>query len=180
MAREQAPVSSLVLAILGLLSEQPRSGYDLRKVFATTAMGQFSDSPGAVYPALKRCAKLGWLRSETHNSGSLRPRQVFSLTARGRTALAALLSRPVMRRDLERRPDELLLRFAFSGGILGRRGARRFLTGYLREVEASLADLRGQAKSIGKIPPCVRLAMEHGIEGYETDARWARRALKEL
>ena len=54
--------SLLGFALLGLLEERPRSGYDLRKVFAQTAMGTFSDSPGAIYPALGRLEKRGLVR----------------------------------------------------------------------------------------------------------------------
>ena len=49
-----ARVSLLGYALLGLLHQKPSSGYALRRVFATTPMGTFSDSPGAIYPALGR------------------------------------------------------------------------------------------------------------------------------
>jgi len=178
---DKPAISSLVLAMLGLVSQRPMSGYDLRKVFATTAMGHFSDSPGAIYPALKRCAKEGWLKGKAQNVHSLRPRQVFSLTKRGRQALETHLSKPITRDDIMRRQDELLLRFAFSGEILGLRKTRQFVRNYLREVEAYLDVLRKELRSNSHLfTTYSRLAMEHGIEGYETEARWARRALKEL
>ena len=44
---ERTISSPLELAIAGLLWQQARSGYDLLKVFAETAMGGFSSSPGA-------------------------------------------------------------------------------------------------------------------------------------
>ena len=44
----------LEYALLGLTYQAPMSGYDLRKIFTTTAMGHFSSSPGAIYPALQR------------------------------------------------------------------------------------------------------------------------------
>ena len=46
--------TALEYALLGLLHQQPQSGYDLRKVFETTALGNYSGSPGAIYPALRR------------------------------------------------------------------------------------------------------------------------------
>ena len=45
-------ISLLGFALLGLLHQKSASGYDLRKIFASTAMGTFSDSPGAIYPTL--------------------------------------------------------------------------------------------------------------------------------
>jgi len=53
MAKVQAE-SLLELALLGLVLREQRSGYALRKVFAETALGGNSSSPGAIYPALKR------------------------------------------------------------------------------------------------------------------------------
>ena len=63
--------SLLGFALLGLIFEQPRSGYDLRKIFTTTAMGSFSDSPGAIYPALARLEANGLVRGTVEESASL-------------------------------------------------------------------------------------------------------------
>ncbi len=52
-------LTPLRLAILGLVAMHPQSGYDLRKIFETTPMGNFSSSPGAIYPALKSLEKKG-------------------------------------------------------------------------------------------------------------------------
>ena len=53
-------LSSLDCAILGLLSRRPGSGYDIRRVFQTTALGRYSDSPGSIYPAIKRLNRPGF------------------------------------------------------------------------------------------------------------------------
>ena len=47
-------VSRLGYAILGLLKDRALSGYDVRQEFTSSPMGHYSDSPGAIYPALKR------------------------------------------------------------------------------------------------------------------------------
>jgi DNA-binding PadR family transcriptional regulator len=181
MTQQQPAVSSLVLAIMGLLSEQPMSGYDIRKLFASTAMGHFSDSPGAIYPALKRCEKNGWIKGKVQNPRSLRPRRVFSLTRSGRAVLTANRTQPITRDDIMRRSEELILRFAFIGESLGPNRARAYVQEYLREVEAYLSELRAHAKTTkDDMTIYGRLSMELGIEGYELNARWARRVLKEL
>ena len=46
--------TALGYALIGLVQEDPRSGYALRKVFEDTPMGAFSSSPGSIYPALKK------------------------------------------------------------------------------------------------------------------------------
>src|SRR5258708_31023457 len=55
--------SLLGFAILGMLHARPQSGYDLRKAFVATPMRLFSDSPGAIYPALRRDRKSTRLNS---------------------------------------------------------------------------------------------------------------------
>ncbi len=70
---ENNNISTLSLAVLGLIVQRPRSGYDLRKVFSTTPMGHFSSSPGAIYPALIRIEKNGWVRGSIDTKKALRP-----------------------------------------------------------------------------------------------------------
>ena len=55
--------SILGYALLGLIYQQPLSGYDVKKIFASTPMAGFSDSPGAIYPALRKVEQLGFVRS---------------------------------------------------------------------------------------------------------------------
>ena len=57
-----AKIPSLGYALLGLIEQKPASGYDLRKIFSSTSMKYYSDSPGAIYPALGRLEQQGLLR----------------------------------------------------------------------------------------------------------------------
>ena len=47
-------LTNLEHLLLGLLHQKPASGYALRKSFATTPLGHYSDSPASIYPALNR------------------------------------------------------------------------------------------------------------------------------
>ena len=76
--------STLAFALLGLIWQEPRSGYDLRKFFSSTPMISFSDSPGAIYPALHRLELRGLVRGHVEERSGLRRRRIFQLTARGR------------------------------------------------------------------------------------------------
>jgi DNA-binding PadR family transcriptional regulator len=177
---DTVPLTPLRLAILGLISMQPMSGYDLRKVFETTPMGNFSSSPGAIYPALKSLDKSGWVSGVPDREESLRPRLVYSLTELGDEVLNAELDATVTRDDLIWRYDHLMLRFAF----MERRGVSRvlqFLGELLAELEEYveyLEQVREQMK--GQTTVCGRLALEQGIAGYRANACWARRAIDEL
>lgn len=170
--------SLLGFALLGLLNEQPRSGYDLRKVFATTAMGSFSDSPGAIYPALKRLEAQGFIRGQVEESAGMRRRQIFRNTPKGLAQLKKWLKRPITRDDVMRRIGELMLRFAFVDQTLGPESTESFLAEYakvLAEYVPSLHEFHRIASS--KMPMSARLAFESGIEEYEVRLKWARTSL---
>jgi DNA-binding PadR family transcriptional regulator len=178
---EKTDISTLSLAIMGLISQQPQTGYDIRKTFSTTPMGHFSSSPGAIYPALKRLEKSGWIEGKVEGKRSLRPRVVYEMTRQGRDALKRHLRQAVTRDDVVWRMDDLMLRFAVMGEIVGRAATLRFLRGFAEEIEDYVRELHCYLDAAREgMPVCGRLAMESGIEGYEMHAVWARRAIEEL
>jgi DNA-binding PadR family transcriptional regulator len=169
--------STLAYALLGLLHGTPQSGYDLRKTFASTPMAHFSDSPGAIYPALRRLARRRWIAAVVGPRGGRR-RRVFAPTELGRRAFAQWLRQAPTRDDVVREWDVLMLRLAFMGAAAGPgltaflRAVEAELRGYLDELEAFRA---GQA---AKMPLGARLAFDSGLEGYRAQARWVAMALE--
>jgi DNA-binding PadR family transcriptional regulator len=173
-------LTPLRLAILGLVAMHPQSGYDLRKVFETTPMGNFSSSPGAIYPALKSLEKKGWVRGEPDKTASLRPRLVYSITEEGDAILRAELKKPVTHDDLIWHFDLLMLRFAFIERV-GYPQALRFLGEFRDEAAAYVSYLEGLRDQMREqLTPCGRLALEHGIQGTHGSVLWAEKAINEL
>jgi len=170
--------SQLGFALLGLLHQQPMSGYSLRKIFATTAMATYSDSPGAIYPALNRLAARGLVRGTVEKSGSLRTRRVFALTPAGLAAFKAWLKSPVTRDHVVRGVDGLLLRFAFMDQALGPDHSIRFLQQFAQHVDGYLPELRQFLAVQGnQMPTSARLAVECGILRYASHLDWARSSI---
>ncbi len=173
------PISVLGYALLGLLNQQPSSGYDLRKVFAETAMGSFSDSPGAIYPALARLEKHGLIKGEVKNSGSLRRRRLFHLAPKGRDELVAWLRLPITRSDVMRGQDQLMLRFGFLGEALGNRAAVEFLESMRAEIASYLAELKAFFDANHKqMSLSGKLALDSGIRGYDALLQWSEHAIR--
>ena len=174
-------ITTLDYALLGLLCQSPRSGYDLRKIFETTAMGNYSGSPGAIYPALRRLEQQGLVEGEVDATKAMRPKKVFRPTKAGMETLNEWLVREIGREDVERRTDELMLRFAFHWVLDSRTATRRFLESFVSAIEGCLGDLNRQRKEYPKEAPLhPRLALAAGIEQYRACARWARKAIKEF
>ena len=165
-------LSDLELALIGLIREQSRSGYALRK--AIPDFPQFSDSPGAIYPALRRLHAGGLI--ETSGSAEAgRKTEVFRITAAGRRALRATLEvTPSERESAERQ----MLRFAFLDLELDAGAVADFLHDCARVAEERAAKLRGRSFVIDR--SAARLAVEHEIEMQVARARWAEKAAKRI
>src|SRR6266576_6491999 len=60
----------LELAVLGLLSEQPRHGYDLKKRLSETLGPLWGISFGSLYPALRRLERSGAIEEVVEDEAS--------------------------------------------------------------------------------------------------------------
>lgn len=167
-------------ALMGLIHQKPSSGYDLRKVFEETAMGNYSSSPGAIYPALERLETAGLIRGTVEEMGGMRRRRLYRLSPKGLTRLKSWLQLPVRPSDVLRGSGDLMLRFSFMDRVLGPSACIAFLesfrdaiAGYLPELESFLA---GHAKVMTLSS---RLALESGISGYRGLHEWTAYALGE-
>jgi DNA-binding PadR family transcriptional regulator len=184
--------STLEMALLGLVAQKPQSGYDLRKTFATTALRHYSDSPGSIYPALRRIEARGWIESTAGRTSPADPRrrQDYRLTDAGKKTLIAWLDQPVSSEDIRMRQTELMLRFAFMDGNVPRSITIQFLAQFARELALYAAESRTKwqqmrdliAKAMpGRVPIHTGLlAFEAGIEGMEAQVSWARRVCAQL
>jgi DNA-binding PadR family transcriptional regulator len=170
--------TQLEFALLGLVHQQPMSGYGLRKVFASSAMGGFSDSPGAIYPALGRLEKRGLVTGTVQETSSLRRRRVFKITPAGLAAFKMWLKKSVTRDDVIRRIGGLMLRFAFMDQALGPERSAPFLMEYAKEVSGYVSELQSYLEShSNKMPTSARLALECGVQEYQTRLKWAKSSL---
>jgi PadR family transcriptional regulator AphA len=165
-------------ALLGLLQQGESSGYDIRRMFTQTPMGTFSDSPGAIYPALARLEAEGLIQGRVEPSAGLRRRRIFKLTPAGLSTLERWLSAPVTRDEVVRGTDALMLRFSFIETVVGEAVAVRFLQALQREVASYLEELtRYLDATRNSMPRSGRLALEFGIHSYEALRQWSTQAL---
>lgn len=155
--------------MLGLLHQEPRSGYDLRKIFTSTPFSHFSDSPGAVYPALARLRRRGWVAASAPTGG--RRKRLFRLTPAGRRAWISWLRRSPTRADVIWSMDHLMVRFAFMGEVLPAAQAVRFLEALAREIDRHVEDLRRfRREAAAGMSITGSLAYDAGVEAFDARA----------
>jgi len=173
-----SPIHSLGYAILGLLHGKPASGYDLRKIFSSTGMKTYSDSPGAIYPALRRLEREGMIRGTVEDGSGLRRRQVFRVTPKGLAELKRWITLPITRDDLSSGLKTVMLRFAFSETAVGPSASLEILKSMEAELGPHLRDLGKKLEEIRPVAPTSgRLALECGIRSYDALLQWTRYAI---
>jgi DNA-binding PadR family transcriptional regulator len=175
---KQSKIPALGYALLGLLQQKPASGYDLRKIFSSTSMKVYSDSPGAIYPALRRLERHALIRGKIEDGAGLRRRQVFRVTANGLDELKKWATRPVTREDMVRGQQEVMLRFAFCENAAGTAAAMVLLRSLQAALKEYVAALRDELQAMPPMmPTSARLAFECGLRGNQALLDWSGYAL---
>ena len=181
MPKTSGNATTLEFALLGLLDQRPLSGYDLRRIFATTPFTHYSDSPGAVYPALRRLEARGWIAPLASAPTNARGRRALRLTAGGSRSFRAWLVKPPTRDEVVHEMGALYLRFAFMSQAAPPAVPRRFLASLRGLLAAHLEGLeRYYAQASLAMPPTGRLVFEHGMDEIRHTVSWCARSGKVL
>jgi transcriptional regulator len=83
---------TLDLLVLRTLAWGPMHGYSVARLIKQRSNNVFLVEEGALYPALHRLQRKGWIESEWGLSENNRKARFYQLTTRGRAALRAELA----------------------------------------------------------------------------------------
>ena len=178
MARRE----STPYAILGLLSIQPMSGYDMRKELQQTLNYFWKESNGQIYPGLKRLAAQGLIARVHDRRKNRRERQVYTLTAQGRLRLRNWLAQPPGAQPVR---SELLMKL-FLGHSAPAGACLEHIRRYRTEQESLLAMflvIRDSVRKEHRSSPHLRYwaaLIEHGIRIRGAEIEWCHLALRML
>ncbi len=100
-------------AVLGLLAQRPRHGYELRAAFEAVIGGEenWDVKPGQIYTTIDRLEKSGLVEEETVEKDSGPERKVYAITTAGREVLSEWFGQGVER---EHQRDEFFLKLMLS------------------------------------------------------------------
>lgn len=164
----------LEMAVLGLLQEHPRHGYELRKGLTAILGWGRALSYGSLYPCLARMSRAGWIAED--EASTVRPgrsgrrgRIVYELTPAGRSHFEEFLADtgPGTWED-----EAFGVHFAFfartDAAVRLRilEGRRRRLEERLERVQSALQRTRERLDTYSFE------LQRHGVESVEREVRW--------
>ncbi|HAO46502.1 MAG TPA: PadR family transcriptional regulator [Ferruginibacter sp.] len=171
----QSKVTDLDHAILGLLSGGNLSGYRIRKIFEDTALGNYSSSPGSLYPALARIERSGFIK-KTGKPGT--SQSLYTIAEKGRRQLKTWIFRPITRNDVIRNSRVLMLRIAFMDSFEEQTLKLNMLTSYRKEVDDYIKELeKFSFDGHAGMSASGRFAFERGLEAFRHTSAWINKLI---
>lgn len=168
-------LSPTAYVILGMVSREPRSGYEIKALVDNTTRFFWAASYGQIYPELKRLSEMGLVEGADAPRGE-RKRTVYAITAAGKATLEEWLRQPPETVEMR---EEGLLKLFFSGVLPPEDGAETLRT--MRAHRLQLAErlqameANAQAKLDENDDPYPLLVLQGGIEFNQWFADWCER-----
>lgn len=178
-----APLTTTSYALLALLNLQPWSGYDLAKQMDRSLRYVWPRAVSAIYQEPKNLVAHGLAAARTEQRGR-RAKTIYTITPRGRRALAAWLAQASLPPRFE---SEALVRVSFPDA-----GTPKHTLATLEELLGQMETLRGQLEAQvssylgpdrGPFPGrlhVIALDARFVTEQVVTLQRWARWAVDEV
>jgi Transcriptional regulator PadR-like family len=181
--------------LLGMICGTPSSsGYDLKRRFASSPLGVYEPSSGALYPALHRLVRKGLIQGQpaarpaaesgTAAAGQPEPparnRQLYRPTPLGTEVHLGWIRIPVDPATIARELPVHLMRFAMMEHLVPREEVLTFLRS-LRDALAAFVEGLEQfvagTRFTDRHPP---LAIGHGVASHRASLAWAEDTIAAL
>lgn len=168
--RPRTERGSVQNALLALLSQRPRHGYELRDLFEASIGGHWELNSGQIYSSLDRLARDGLVIEEGIEKGSGPDKRLWTLTEQGKAELDIWLASPVLR-DYRLR-DELYLKLMLTL-VTQPKKARQVLIVQRRELFRELHDLTARRNLLNPRSQLAQiLLLDSAIMHTEAELRW--------
>lgn len=166
--------------VLGLLSHEPMTGYEIKKRIDSSLHFFWSGSFGSIYPTLTQLEVEGKVTKENVSSNG-REKISYSITEQGKDALKDWLSKPTDKDELR---YETLLKL-FLGNEIG-------LDNMNAHIERFEAKCRGELKILNAFAKNLEAALDNdthkhyyltvkfGIKTYESYLNWCAESKEQI
>jgi PadR family transcriptional regulator, regulatory protein AphA len=136
-------------AILGFLSWQPFTGYDLKKMITASTAFYWSGNNNQIYTALVRLHQEGLVSLEVQNQDYLPSRKIYTLNEAGKSALREWISSPP---ELPQFKKTFLMQLAWADQ-LNRDDLDSLMAKYEYEINMRLLMLQEQERRGSNLNP---------------------------
>jgi PadR family transcriptional regulator, regulatory protein AphA len=172
-------LSATAYVILGMVSRESRSGYEIKAAVDSSTRFFWAASYGQIYPELKRLSEAGLVEGIDAPRGG-RKRTVYAITADGEAELKDWLRKPPETSEMR---EEGLLKLFFAGALKPAEAIETLRAMHRRRIElaARLRDLEpDKLEREQEENPYPRMVLQAGIEFNQWFADWCERMESEL
>jgi PadR family transcriptional regulator AphA len=163
--------------VLGLLTQQSMSGYDIKRFLKS--LGWLIDSPsfGSLYPALRALLEDGLVTVEVVSNQDRPPRKIYTITQAGRQALRGLAAQPAASgASLKAFVMRLITTSSMSHtGLIAHLQQRRSQVAAHRDSLEQMVETLDGSKDSGR-----HLTFGYGLALAVAELAWLDSALEEL
>jgi DNA-binding PadR family transcriptional regulator len=160
--------------ILGLLSDQQLTGYDIRKRVKATLNTIVSASYGTLYPTLHKLLAAGAVEVQEVHQQSRPSKKLYSITDLGRSDLESWLRQ---RTPADRIQRDFLLKLYLSEGMT-KQEILALLAWRRGETAITLEILRGEKRKTTNVQH--GWVIDFSIALYEAELEWVERFVAQL
>ncbi|MCX7747040.1 MAG: PadR family transcriptional regulator [Clostridia bacterium] len=166
--------------VLGLLSEGPMSGYEMKKIISIRFSNFWSESFGQIYPELKKLEEAGYISKTTTDSN--RTRNVYSITDKGLKLLKEWLGQPAEKEIVR---YEILLKLYF-GNLEDPKKLLEHISTFRSNSLSALKRLGGfeneltAKRDMHENHPYILMTLLFGQKVYNAYIEWADEVMKLL
>jgi PadR family transcriptional regulator AphA len=169
-------LSPTAYVILGMVSKEARSGYEIKALVDGSTRFFWAASYGQIYPELKRLSEAGLVTGSEAPTGGRR-RTVYAITADGERELKAWLRQPPATYEMR---EEGLLKLFFAD-LLPPAEAVEIVRAMRAHRLAVAAQLRSmEPAAVKKEDPYPLAVLRGGIEFTEWFADWCQRMEEQI
>jgi DNA-binding PadR family transcriptional regulator len=158
-------------ALLSLLAQRPRHGYELKNDFETALGGTWKVNFGQVYTTLGRLERDGMVQCQTIPQTDRPDKKVYSITATGRTELEEWFATPA--ENPQRLRDEFFTKLVFHHQA-GYDSVSSLIQEQRRVYLSRMRDLTDIGQAL-EDEPYVALLIEGAILHLDADLAWLDR-----
>ena len=169
-------------AILGMLFEKPRSGYEIKRFMLESTNHFWQESDASIYPMLKTLQAQGLVTSRSEFVGK-RERQIFEITPTGKKEFSAWLALPAAG---ETHRSELLLKLFFGANATKKDTLNQLLL-HQKKVKALQEQFKNIEENVlPQIPDSYphkiywEMALENGILTIDAELKWIKKCIQKL